>query len=148
VCSYSLHQADEINIRRHRAIDSIVSRVYEQLETYRSAKYSCPISTTSSLQCVCMLLGALTKEMDSANFIDPRPSAPFFGQSFGTICDKVFLMKSERWCHNNYDWHSCNASTAMKDIVASAKDSRLIEEVSMNRRQDVKIETWMVLAVG
>jgi hypothetical protein len=70
-----------------------------------------------------MLLGALTKEMDSMNFMAPRRSPPFFGHSFDAIYDMVCLMKSETWYHSNYDRHSCNVSTAMKDIVASAKDS-------------------------
>jgi hypothetical protein len=97
--------------------------MYGQLEIYHSAEYSCPIDTRYSLQCGCMLIGALTKEMDSMNFMVPRPSAPFFGQSFDSICGIACLTKSETWYRSDYDRHSCNVRTAMKDIVASAIDS-------------------------
>jgi hypothetical protein len=94
-----------------------MSGLYKQLDLYRSATYSCPISTSYSFQCGCMLLGTLTKEMDSANLLSPRPNIPFFGQSFDAICDKVRLMKSKTWFHSSYNQHECNASTAVNSIV-------------------------------
>jgi hypothetical protein len=94
-----------------------MSELHKQLDVYRSATYSCPISTSYSFRCGCMLLGALTKEMDSAKFLSPRPRIPFFGQSLDAICDKVRLMESEIWFHSTYNQHGCNISTALNSIV-------------------------------
>ena len=67
-----------------------------------------------------MLLGALTKEMDSAHFLVPRPEIPYMGQSFDAICDAARTMKSETWYHSSYAQHHCNLSTAVFSIVDSA----------------------------
>jgi hypothetical protein len=67
-----------------------------------------------------MLLGALTKEMDSANLKSPWFITPFSGQSIDALCAKARSMESETWFHNVYDSHECNVRTAVKSIVDSA----------------------------
>lgn len=67
-----------------------------------------------------MLLGALTKEMYSANLLTLWLRQPFFGQSFDALCAKVRSMESETWFHNVYDSHEFNVRTAVKSIVDSA----------------------------
>jgi hypothetical protein len=67
-----------------------------------------------------MLLGALTKEMGSANLNSPWLWKPFYGQSFDALCVKVRSMKSETWFHSSYSPHECNIRTAVESIVESA----------------------------
>lgn len=66
-----------------------------------------------------MLLGALTKEMDSAN-LESRLITPFPGQSFDALCVKVRSMESETWFHSIYSPHEYNVRTAVESIVDSA----------------------------
>jgi hypothetical protein len=67
-----------------------------------------------------MLLGALLKEMNSANLDSPWFWRPFYGQSFDALCVKVRSMKSETWLHSGYNPHVCNIETALESIVESA----------------------------
>jgi hypothetical protein len=67
-----------------------------------------------------MLLGALTKEMDSANLSSPWLRKPFYGQSFDALCVEVRSMKPETWFHSSYGPHECNIRTAVESIVESA----------------------------
>lgn len=67
-----------------------------------------------------MLLGALTKEMDSANLDSPWLWKPFYRQSFDALCVKVRSMKSGTWFHSSYSPHECNIRTAVESIVESA----------------------------
>jgi hypothetical protein len=67
-----------------------------------------------------MLLGALTKEMESANLNSPWLWKPFYGQSFDALCGKIRSMKSETWFHSSYSPHECNIRTAVESIVESA----------------------------
>ncbi|KAH6622467.1 hypothetical protein C7974DRAFT_315095 [Boeremia exigua] len=110
----------EIDLRRHRVIDSIRAGLNAQLATYRSARYICPVNTSYSFQCGSMLFGALTKQMDSAQLSSLRPTNTFLGLSFDALCFEVRLIKSSLWWHDHYHQHDCNVSTAVNSIVDSA----------------------------
>jgi hypothetical protein len=83
-----------------------------------------------------MLLGALTKGMDSVDLLSPRPNARFLKQSFDNLCENVRSMRSEGWYsgvhgggfdtwngNSGRDYHKCNLSTALHSItdVAAAQ---------------------------
>ncbi|KAF2621340.1 hypothetical protein BU25DRAFT_483175 [Macroventuria anomochaeta] len=108
---------DEIDLRRYRVMESVVSGLAEQLDVYRNATYTCPIGSSYSFWCGSMLLSALTKEVDSWDLISPRLKRPCLGQTFDALCVKARSMESETRVHGGYSPHSCNVSTAVNSIV-------------------------------
>jgi hypothetical protein len=66
-----------------------------------------------------MLLGALTKQMESTHFLSPDLRVPYFGQSFDAICDAARTIQSEVWLESSYVQHGCSLSTAVVPIVDS-----------------------------
>ena len=75
-----------------------------------------------------MLLGALTKEMNSNGLLFPRPTFPLLGHSFAETMETVLNFRSPGWCNRanrNSGYksycreHTCNLATAI--------DSRVVE---------------------
>ena len=132
VSHYRFQSADELDLRRDRAIGSVVSGLNTLLAVYRSATYLCPDYTNQSFCCGSMLLGALTTQMDSARLFFPKHRAPYFGQSFDAVCDIAQTMKSDTWFHNRYVQHNCCLSTAVIPIVDSAIAS--VEELRLREK--------------
>jgi hypothetical protein len=122
----SLHQTDMIDTKRCRAIETILSRLDSQLHLYRSASYSCPQGSEYSFRCGCMLLGALTKGMDSIGLTSPQPEHPFSGQSVHALCEKIRSINTEQ-CHpSSYRSgfgvvNHCDLSTALKAATDLSK---------------------------
>jgi hypothetical protein len=98
-------------------MESVLPGLAEQLDVYRSATYTCPIDSSYSFRCGSILLGALTKEMDSLDLISPRFKRPCLGQTFDALCVKARSMESETWYRSGYSPHSCIVSTAVNSIV-------------------------------
>lgn len=111
---------DEMDNRRFRAIESILFELAEQVRVYRSTTYTCPIDSVYSFRCGSMLLGALTKQIDSSNLDIPQLERPYSRRTFDNLCATVVSMKSETWLHGHYTDHDCNITTAVKLIVKTA----------------------------
>jgi hypothetical protein len=73
-----------------------------------------------------MLLGALTKGMDSIGLTLPQPEHPFSGQGIHALCEKIRSIKTEQ-CHpSNYRSgfgvvNHCDLSTALKAATDLSK---------------------------
>lgn len=106
---------------------AVDSGLADRIGSYRSDTYICPTNPEVSFQCGCMLLGALTKQMDSLGLIE----RPLFGQDLHSVHDKLYAIKSPRWAHdtcnhNSYyhnsslELHNCDLSTAVRSMVKVA----------------------------
>ncbi|UPX16917.1 uncharacterized protein EKO05_0007298 [Ascochyta rabiei] len=116
-----------VNLRRCQAIESVISDLHNLLDEYRSSKYKCKQNAAFSFQCSSLLLGALTKELDSWSLLSPRPEPPFLDLSFSSICTKIRGVKSltcfakinmNGWFYGS--GHSCELRTAVVAIVEKA----------------------------
>jgi hypothetical protein len=86
-----------------------------------------------------MLLGALTKEMHSANVLLPRPEVPFPGQRFEDVCVRLLAMRSTEWFSDRYNGpHGCNilmiVHNMINALVASVEGLNLSEENNGRRK--------------
>ncbi|KAF2796488.1 hypothetical protein K505DRAFT_300197 [Melanomma pulvis-pyrius CBS 109.77] len=110
----------EIDLKRCQAIEAVISRLHEQLDEYRSATYTCPYGDNYSFRCSSMLLGALTKEMDSANILLPQPEVPFFGLSFDGICGKMGSLQSMEWSPDyRASSHACDLQEKVQIMIGN-----------------------------
>lgn len=65
-----------------------------------------------------MLLGALSKEMHSANVLLPRPEVPFPGQRFEDVCVRLLAMKSTEWCSERFnEKHGCDLVMTVHNMI-------------------------------
>lgn len=115
-------KTDEIDLRRYQAMEDVVSKLHDKLDEYHSSNYSCPQNSSYSFLCGSFMLGALTKEMDSISLFSPRPEIPFYGLSFGKICEQVRKFNSPAWHHSNSSGyssykHPCNLTNTVSSIV-------------------------------
>lgn len=104
--------------KRYQAIEEIISTLHSWLEKFRATSYSCPSGSQYSFACSCMLLGALTKELDRIQCTNPRPEVPFAGISFEQLITDVTSMTSPPWPSDTihrryydggyYTPHECN----------------------------------------
>ena len=119
------YHLDEVDLRRYQAIESVVERLHDLLDNYRSSSYVCPRNKDLSFPCGSFLLGALTKELNEWSLLHPRPQLPFEDLSFNGICAKLRKVKSPSWSSGNryggYNYcHDCELHTAMQSLVEQA----------------------------
>jgi hypothetical protein len=80
-----------------------------------------PQGNDASFSCGSMLLGSLTKEMDVASLLFPRPEVPFPDLSFSRVCDKVRCMKSGPRNFFHYSsyrgQHGCTLTETLTAII-------------------------------
>jgi len=116
----------EIDLRRYRAIESVVEGVHSLVEKYKSTDYVCYINDTQSFQCGAFLLGALMKQLHAHGLLSLRPEVPFLGLRFDDICGEFESIDSPGWAlpHTYYP-HECTLKSAIGSVVADAKASIL-----------------------
>ena len=126
--------------KRYQAIEAIISGIHDQFAKFRSSKYTCPSKSAVSFQCGSMLLGALSKSVDSVNMLLPRPEVPFSGYNFEDLCNQLHGVQSPQWydgpCtytnNNNYNYnygvqhpqqqqHGCTLTASVNSIVTAAE---------------------------
>jgi len=94
-----------------------------------------------------MLLGALTKEMHSANVLLPRPEVPFPGQRFEDICVRLLAMRSTEWFSDRFgEQHGCNLLMTVHNMINAVVDGvkglNLSEESNGGRKKSWAAEYW------
>jgi len=124
--------------KRYQAIEAIISGIHDQFDKFRSSKYICPSKNAVSLQCGSMLLGALTKGVDSVNMLLPRPEVPFSGYNFEDLCNQLRRVQSPQWYDGpctysqnyNYNYgpqhtiqqqHGCTLTGFVNSIITAAE---------------------------
>ena len=120
----------DIDHKRVRAIDRIISELHRLLEKYRSTNYSC-LHRSYSFYCGAFLFGALHKEMERWGFLAPRPESPFLGSSLRGVCSKIGAVRSPIWYHKNSDPyssyslvnHPCSLKEEIDSIVQDSTKS-------------------------
>ncbi|KAK7996677.1 hypothetical protein PG989_004717 [Apiospora arundinis] len=113
------HLIGIIDQKRQEIIHDIISGLHD-LVLYFHTRTKC------TFECSSILLGALTKQMQTKGLLDPKPRIPFFGYSVAgttaTMCD----FKSPRWHDNNtsryLEPHRCTLEAFMDATVRSFAD--------------------------
>jgi hypothetical protein len=125
-----LNKLDVINYRRSQAIQSLIDRLHVHLAKYRMRDYVCPEEKSQSLQCGCVLLGALTRELDRLELLSPRPQKPFSFLSYNLLCDSMKTIQSPIWIYRGHAQllggprptlaHKCSLQAVVAGIVNDA----------------------------
>ncbi|KAK1672362.1 hypothetical protein BDP55DRAFT_673662 [Colletotrichum godetiae] len=96
---------DLVDWRRQDAIEFILRMLQKLLDAFRNGTAGC------SFECSSILLGALTKEMDKHNLLDPKPAAPYSGYSIENTEKIIRAFRSPQWCSEIYSYgarhHPC-----------------------------------------
>lgn len=88
----NLMVVDDLNERRERAIQSVMTALQKQRSIFLSNSWTCPYS----FQCTSMMLGGLEKQM-SAQGLSPMPTAPFIGFGYRDLVDKIRAFSPPKW---------------------------------------------------
>ncbi|KAK6853753.1 hypothetical protein PG995_010565 [Apiospora arundinis] len=113
------HLVETIDQQRQEVIHYIISGLHDLIFYFHTR-------TKCTFECSSILLGALTKQMQTKGLLDPKPTRPFFGFSVAgttaTVCD----FKSPRWHDNNtsrhFERHRCTLEAFMDETVRSFAD--------------------------
>jgi hypothetical protein len=109
---------ERIKEARIHVIGTLVARVHDLLEEYRSPNYRCPEGY--SFECGSILYGALSKQMKPAGLLEPYPVAPFSGLGFDETNSKLRDFKSPEWCTpggHRLMIHSCDLRETVTEIA-------------------------------
>jgi hypothetical protein len=80
-----------MNQQREAAIEGLITALWEIVDQLRKSEIGCTFA------CQSILLGALVKQMDSFNLLEPRPAIPFSGVSFAQVALESGRFKSPEW---------------------------------------------------
>ncbi|KAH7066495.1 hypothetical protein FB567DRAFT_574280 [Paraphoma chrysanthemicola] len=110
---------DRIETLRTQAIGTVLSRLHELLEQYRSPLYQCP--GDDSFECGSMLYGALYKQMELQGLL-PVPTAPYHDLSVSELYTKMERIKSPVWGRpskhsKKTQQHGCNLAERVMGIA-------------------------------
>ncbi|KAF2846102.1 hypothetical protein T440DRAFT_558419 [Plenodomus tracheiphilus IPT5] len=120
------HISDEIDSMRSQAIESMIQGLHLMLGRYRSANYVCVEDGTQTSLCGSLLLGTLTREMDSLAILTPCPENPFSALSVDSVCEKIEGIQSPEWVsysegvshrrRNYMQKHPCSLTPAIESL--------------------------------
>jgi hypothetical protein len=130
MCCNRLIKLDAVNHSRSQAIGNLIGQLHLLLDKYRSSAYECPNDKLQSLQCGCILLGALTRELSRLKMLSPGPTKPFLLLSFNSLCASVKTIQSPTWIYQpKLPFHSglprvvpheCSLQNVVAGIVAAS----------------------------
>ncbi|PGH10547.1 hypothetical protein AJ80_07493 [Polytolypa hystricis UAMH7299] len=124
---------DEIDLRRRQSLSRIVSALHNLIVEFR--KDSIPCKEGNTFECNSMLLGTLTKEMESRGLLHCDPElASFDGISFEVMVTSIRNIRSSQWAsvrrthHNDHYYnsprsHSCQLGSHIIPFIESLEPS-------------------------
>lgn len=80
-----------MNQRRETAIEGLITALWEIVDKLRQGRTGC------TFECESILLGALVKQMNSFNLLEPRPAIPFSGLSVAQLALEMGHFNSPAW---------------------------------------------------
>lgn len=89
--------------KRYQVIEDMFTCLHGWVNKFKDEAYLCPQGTEHSFSCGSILLGALLKELNRIECLNPRPEVPFEGFSFEDLCEKAYAISSPKWT----GLHSC-----------------------------------------
>ncbi|KAK8867596.1 hypothetical protein PGQ11_006174 [Apiospora arundinis] len=113
------HLVAIIDQKRQEIIHDIISGLHDLILYFHTR-------TKCTFECSSILLGALTRQMQTKGLLNPKPTRPFFAYSVAgttaTVCD----FQSPIWCDNNASYHPvqhwCSLESFMDATVRSFAD--------------------------
>ncbi|KAK7999531.1 hypothetical protein PG990_012131 [Apiospora arundinis] len=114
---------DAIEQRRQDALDQIITRIHG-LTTYFGG-----VRTKCSFECSSMLLGALTKQLETNGLLNPTPTKPFLGHSVTRIATVARNFTDPQWSSIAPSMfsslagpHSCKLGAFVNAAIKSVED--------------------------